>query len=281
MPELPEVETIARTLAPCLEGRRLVGIRVLNKGTWQGGIAPEAVCADGPRSVLGTGRRGKVLLVRFAPPARPDGVSSLAFHLKMTGRLFVYPAGTQPGPHTRVVFDLDDGQRLFFDDARKFGYARAVNPAELAAWPFWQKLGPEPLSLDDETFVGLFCKRSVAMKSLLLDQTVIAGIGNIYADESLFRAGIRPSTPGRRVPEARLRTLRRVLVEVLEESIAACGSSIKDYRTARGDAGSFQNAFRVYGRGGKPCVTCGRALKQEKIAGRTTVYCPHCQPARG
>lgn len=280
MPELPEVETIARTLAPCVAGRSIVRVEVLNKGTWQGGIAPDAVCAAGPRPVTGTGRRGKVLLIRFAPvTGDAAGLTGLAFHLKMTGRLFVYPAGTEPGPHTRVLFHLDDGQRLFFDDARKFGYARALNPAELAAWPFWQKLGPEPLTLDDETFVGLFRERSVAMKALLLDQTVIAGIGNIYADESLFRAGICPSTQGRRVPEARLRALRRVLVEVLEESIEACGSSIKDYRTARGDAGSFQNAFRVYGRGGKACVACGAALKQDKIAGRTTVYCPHCQPA--
>ena len=280
MPELPEVETIARTLAPCLEGRAVAGITVLNKGTWQGGLAPGAVCAEGPRPVTGTGRRGKVLLVRLAPPAAPDGVTALAFHLKMTGRRFVYPAGTEPGPHTRVVFDLDDGQRLFFDDARKFGYARAVNPAELAAWPFWQKLGPEPLEVDEATFVGLFAGRSAAVKALLLDQTVIAGIGNIYADESLFRAGIRPSAPGGRLRADKLAALRRALVEVLEESIAACGSSIRDYRTARGDAGSFQNAFRVYGRGGEACVNCGRTLKQDKIAGRTTVYCPHCQPAR-
>lgn len=280
MPELPEVETIARTLAPGVAGRSVVRVDVLNKGTWQSGIAPDAVCAAGPRPVAGTGRRGKVLLVRFAPVAGDAaGLTGLAFHLKMTGRLFVYPADTEPGPHTRVMFHLDDGQRLFFDDARKFGYVRALNPAELAAWPFWQKLGPEPLTLDDETFVGLFRNRSVGMKALLLDQTVIAGIGNIYADESLFRAGIHPSTPGRRVPEVRLMTLRRVLVEVLEESIEACGSSIKDYRTARGDAGSFQNAFRVYGRGGKACVMCGTMLKQDKIAGRTTVYCPHCQPA--
>lgn len=280
MPELPEVETIARTLAPCLQGRSVAGIRVLNKGTWQGGLPPEAVCGKGPRPVLGTGRRGKVLLVRLAPPPVPDGVTDLAFHLKMTGRLFVYPAGTEPGPHTRVVFDLDDGQRLFFDDARKFGYARAVNPAELAAWPFWQKLGPEPLEVNEATFAGLFARRSAAIKGLLLDQTVIAGIGNIYADESLFRAGIRPSAPGGRLDAATLAGLRRALVEVLEESIMACGSSIRDYRTARGDAGSFQNAFRVYGRGGQACVACGRALKQDKIAGRTTVYCPHCQPAR-
>lgn len=280
MPELPEVETIARTLAPCLEGRAVVGITVLNKGTWQGGLAPEAVCAEGPRPVAGTGRRGKVLLVRLAPSAAPDGVTALAFHLKMTGRLFVHPADAEPGPHTRVVFDLDDGQRLFFDDARKFGYARAVNPAELAAWPFWRKLGPEPLEVDEATFIRLFAGRSAAIKVLLLDQAVIAGIGNIYADESLFRAGIRPSVPGGRLRADKLAVLRRALVEVLEESIMACGSSIRDYRTARGDAGSFQNAFRVYGRGGKACVNCGRTLKRDTIAGRTTVYCPHCQPAR-
>lgn len=278
MPELPEVETIARTLAPCLEGRAVVGISVLNRGTWQGGIRPGRVCAEGPRPVTGTGRRGKLLLVRLAPPDAPDGVTALAFHLKMTGRLFVYPPRTEPGRHTRVIFDLDDGQRLFFDDARKFGYARAVNPAELAAWAFWQKLGPEPLEVDEAGFVSRFTGRSAAIKALLLDQTVIAGIGNIYADESLFRAGIRPFAPGNRLSVNRLAALRRALVEVLEESIRACGSSIRDYRTARGDAGSFQNSFRVYGRGGKACANCGRTLKQDTIAGRTTVWCPRCQP---
>lgn len=295
MPELPEVETVARTLSPCLTGRSLVRIDVLNPGTWQGATPARDLCAGGPLPLAGTGRRGKVLLVFFRrngtplPESRslyhPDlleqeedsALLGLAFHLKMSGRLFVYPAGTQPEKHTRLILHLDDGSMVFFDDARKFGYARAVTPAALREWEFWRKLGPEPFELDDDAFAMRFAGRGGAIKALLLDQSVIAGIGNIYADESCFRAGIRPDVPARTVDVARLARLRRALVEVLEESIKACGSSIKDYRTARGDAGAFQNAFKVYGRSGEKCLVCGAALRTTKTAGRTTVYCPGCQ----
>ena len=281
MPELPEVETVARTLAEGLSGRSLTGVELLNPGSWQGSIAPEAVCKGGPRRVAGTGRRGKLVLLRLEPGlGGTDEVDTLAFHLKMSGRLFLYPAEEQAGPHTRLILSLDDGQQLFFDDARKFGYARALTPAALASWPFWQKLGPEPLELDGKGFAACFVGRSGAIKALLLDQSVLAGIGNIYADESLFRAGIRPSCPAARLSCKELAGLHRALVEVLEESIQACGSSIRDYRTARGDAGSFQNSFRVYGRGGQPCTGCGTRLVRTKVAGRTTVYCPRCQPSR-
>jgi len=290
MPELPEVETIARTLAPSLQGRSLAGITVLNRKTWQGTVRSDSVWAAGAVPVAGTGRRGKVLLIYLGKdnPCTPasleetgrttdSDIRALAFHLKMTGRVFVWPAGTEPGTHTRVIFDLDDGSRLFFDDARKFGYVRALTPSCVADWPFWRKLGPEPFDLDDCSFAARFQNRQAAIKALLLHQEVLAGIGNIYADESLFRAGVRPDTPGSRVGEERLAALRRALVEVLEESIAACGSSIRDYRTAKGDAGSFQNAFRVYGRAGEACLVCGRKLRKTVVAGRTTVFCSHCQ----
>ena len=268
MPELPEVETIARTLAPAVSGRIITSVDVRNPGTWQGALSPDSLRG---RRIIGAGRRAKVLLVHLA------GERALVFHLKMTGRLLIHPAGTLAGSHTRVVLDLDDGSRLFFDDTRKFGYARAVNDAELAAWPFWRTLGPEPLEIGEEAFVALFRTRGAAIKALLLNQAVIAGIGNIYADESLFRAGIRPDRPGRSVEPNRLAALRQRLVDVLEEAIAACGSSIRDYRTADGDAGSFQKAFKVYGRSGQTCLSCGRKLSTGKVAGRTTVYCPYCQ----
>ena len=268
MPELPEVETIARTLAPAVTGRIIIAAKLRDPGVWQGALAPDNLCG---RSITGAGRRGKLLLVHLT-----DKID-LAFHLKMTGRLLICPTGALPGAHTRAVFDLDDGSSLFFDDTRKFGYARAINETEAANWPFWQKLGPEPLALGEEEFVRLFCGRGGAIKALLLNQTVIAGIGNIYADESLFRAGIRPDAPGRAVSPERLAGLRLRLHEVLTEAIAACGSSIRDYRTATGDAGSFQKTFRVYGRSGQACLTCGRKLRTAKISGRTTVYCPHCQ----
>ena len=272
MPELPEVETIARTLEPLVQGRIITRTHVLLPKVWQGGLAPHSL--EG-QSILGVGRRAKLLLIAFAPNG--CAATGLAFHLKMTGRLFVYPEGTQSGPHTRMIFDLDDARRLFFDDIRTFGYVRALSPAECAHWSFWQGLGPEPLEINDEDFLRIFAGKNRGIKALLLDQTALAGIGNIYADESLFRAGIRPDARSASVSPETLRQLRRHLTDVLRESIEACGSSIRDYRTARGDAGAFQNAFRVYGRAGQDCLICGKALHQGKVAGRTTVWCPNCQ----
>lgn len=277
MPELPEVETIVRTLLPMVQGRVITAVQVLNPGSADGTESLQGLVGG---RITGIRRRGKLLL------ADVDGVCPLtgfAVHLKMTGRLFVYPAGTQPGPHTRIVFDLrdqtgDNGQRLFFDDARKFGYVRALSDAGCKDWAFWKKLGPEPLELSPAAFADLFVGRRAAMKSLLLDQQIIAGVGNIYADESLFRAGIHPRARAADLSRSRLEALCGQLREVLEESIRDCGSSIKDYRTARGDAGAFQNKFRVYGRGGKTCVVCGCPLEIATVAGRTTVFCPHCQP---
>ena len=313
MPELPEVETVARTLAPQICGRRIVAVEVLNRGSWQGTAAPEEVAALRP-VIRGTGRRGKLLFLYLSqkacplppegeeipvpdeaslwplfygaqgveqgrPPLEgesPDEVTALAFHLRMTGRLFVYPADTPAEKHTRIILDLDDGRRVFFDDARKFGQARAVSPAGLEQWDFWKKLGPEPLEMTDEAFAARFSSGR-AVKALLLDQSVVAGVGNIYADESLFRAGIRPGTPGRALSRQRLAKLHRALVEVLLASIGECGSSIRDYRTARGDVGAFQNRFFAYGRAGETCLVCGRKLQSGRVAGRATAWCPHCQ----
>ena len=311
MPELPEVETVARTLAPQVCGRRIVGISVLNAGTWQGGTAAVEVESLKLR-IRGVGRRGKLLLLHFGEEGqgeavaeipvptsveqwpliysaagieqgrpslegqRPDEVTALAFHLRMTGRLFVYPQGTEPGPHTRVIFDLDDGRRIFFDDTRKFGQVRALCQQELDEWKFWCELGPEPLEISPQEFSTLFTLRK-AVKALLLDQNVVAGVGNIYADESLFRAGIRPDAKGNTISADRLEALHKALVEVLLLSIRECGSSIRDYRTARGDVGAFQNSFYVYGRAGEKCRRCGTTLESSRVAGRATVFCPNCQ----
>ena len=313
MPELPEVETVARTLAPQVCWRRIVGITVLNAGTWQGGTAADEVESLTPR-IRGISRRGKLLILHFGeggPEAcasgedipvptsaeqwplfysaagmelgrlelegeKPEDVTALAFHLRMTGRLFVWPQGTEPGKHTRVIFDLDDGRRLFFDDTRKFGQVRVLCGRELDGWNFWCELGPEPLELTPEDFVRLFRSRK-AIKALLLDQNVLAGVGNIYADESLFRAGIRPDAKGCDIAPERLKALHKALVDVLLLSIRECGSSIRDYRTARGDVGAFQNSFFVYGRAGEPCRHCGTKLEAARVAGRATVFCPKCQ----
>ena len=270
VPELPEVETIARTLAPSVVGRGLTGITILDPGTWQSKILPDQLCPTA-RPISATGRRGKLLLIYFAGN---DDIFGLAFHLKMTGRVFPRPAGTQPEKHTRLILDLDDGKRIFFDDVRRFGYVRVLSRDELKSWDFWNSLGSEPLDISRDSFADRL-HGTGPVKGRLLDQKIIAGIGNIYADESLFRAGIAPSA--RLVEKERLRILHDELVAVLNQAIRECGSSIRDYRTANGDTGSFQNSFAVYGKAGTPCPKCGHPLSKAKIASRTTVFCEHCQ----
>lgn len=287
MPELPEVETVARTLAPHVTGWRITGAEVLRAS----GVHPLSLPLEtlaGLR-IAGVRRRGKLLLLELASDARslPEGAppsvtrpSLLAVHLRMTGRLLPRPAGSAPGVHTRWILDLQapDGaeQRLFFDDTRAFGTVLAATPPLLARWRFWRELGPEPLELDEAGFDRRLRGRR-AIKAALLDQRVVAGIGNIYADEALHRAGIDPRRPVAELQPAQRRALLTALRAVLELSIAQCGSSIRDYRDADGNAGAFQNSFAVYGRGGQPCRSCGRPLARCRVAGRATVFCPVCQ----
>ncbi len=273
MPELPEVETIARGLAGQLVGSRIMAVQELRKGMVEGDR--ERFFSATPGAVVtSVGRRGKLLLLHLSGEKHPE---CLAFHLKMSGRLFVYPQDAAPGKHTRVLFDLEDGRRLFFDDARTFGFCRILDAAEKNSWTFWKTLGPEPLEITPESFVRLFRGARRAIKAMLLDQTVIAGIGNIYADESLFRARIRPDAPGGRIARESLVRLHGEIQAVLLESIEQCGSSIRDYRDAHGNAGAFQNVFQAYGRAGQACLRCGASLQCARIAGRTTVFCAQCQ----
>jgi formamidopyrimidine-DNA glycosylase len=169
------------------------------------------------------------------------------------------------------------GCGLFFDDARCFGYCRIMRPEDFLTWEFWKKLGPEPFACPPGKFATRARERRGNIKALLLDQSFIAGIGNIYADESLFRAGVDPRRSATDIGQERMTGLFKRVREVLREAVAACGSSIRDYLDAEGRAGAFQNTFRVYGRGGKPCLACGRRLEKIGVAGRGTVYCPNCQ----
>lgn len=288
MPELPEVETVARTLAPLIAGKSIVTTRLLHPKTLQGPLPLESLQGLRIDAEKPTSRRGKLLFVHASQPAsqpaNPDKlkdeqeIQGFAVHLKMTGRLFVHPAETPLHAHTRAHLLLDDGSQLFFDDARKFGYLRVVTPKSLQEWAFLQKLGPEPLEISPQSFAALFAGKKRKIKTLLLDQAVIAGCGNIYADEALFRARIAPHMPAQHLQGEQLVQLHTALQSVLRESIAACGSSIRDYRTARGDVGAFQNAFAVYNRAGQSCTQCGTVLEKIQVGGRGTVYCPVCQP---
>ncbi|GFK92754.1 Formamidopyrimidine-DNA glycosylase [Fundidesulfovibrio magnetotacticus] len=271
MPELPEVETIARGLAPLLAGRRVAGLDVLDRRAFPGD--PEAFLKDCTGlAFTGTGRRGKLLLLEL------ENGGCLAFHLRMTGRVFVARPDAQPHRHLRLLVPLDDGRAIHFQDMRRFGSCRAFGPGELEGWGFVRDLGPEPIGLAPEAFRQALAGRAGRIKALLLDQHVLAGVGNIYADEALFRAGIHPETPADRIAPGKLEALLAALQEVLQRAIEAGGSTIRDYRTAHGVEGSFQWSFQAYGRAGQPCPRCARAMESARVAGRTSTFCRACQP---
>lgn len=284
MPELPEVETVARTLEPQVRGRYIGSLEVLAEKTVQCG-RERCESLAGAR-VEKVWRRAKVLLIDLT---LPDGQPlCLAFHLKMTGQLFVHGPKVPPHKHSKLLFRLYPSQAealkggepealLFFDDMRTFGYCRVMRPEDMGEWPFWGKLGLEPLLHEPQELAAAFKSRRGKIKAVLLNQEVVCGIGNIYADEALFRAGIRPDAPTDKLELARLTRLGQEVRAVLQESIDACGSSIRDYRDANGNVGAFQNTFRAYGRGGQPCTICGRAMTSCRVAGRGTTYCEHCQ----
>lgn len=270
MPELPEVETIARGLEPLLMGRRFTGLTVLDARAFPGDRAAYAAHFEG-RGVAGVGRRGKLCLLEA------EGGGVMAFHLRMTGRLYVARPGQSPDRHLRLTVGLDDGRALHFADMRRFGTAMAFAPGAIASWPFYAGLGPEPLEMPPGQLARSLSGKGGSIKTLLLDQHVLAGVGNIYADESLYLAGIRPDAKADRIPARKLDALQDALRQVLTRAIEAGGSTIRDYRTAHGVEGSFQWTFNVYGRGGQPCPGCGRALATARVAGRTSTFCPSCQ----
>ena len=223
------------------------------------------------RGIFGVRRRAKLLILDL------DGPLHLVFHLKMTGKVWVPDKGVQPGKHTHLILDLGDEVYVFFDDQRRFGYVTALTPMELETWDFYCGLGPEPLRLSLQDFTDIFQSRKARIKSLLLDQKVIAGIGNIYADEALYMAGIHPCTRAMDLSGEQLAALHHSLQQVLQEAIQAGGSSFRDYRNALGVAGLFQENFKVYGKKGLPCPECGASLESAKVAGRSSCFCPRCQ----
>ncbi|MFO7802563.1 MAG: bifunctional DNA-formamidopyrimidine glycosylase/DNA-(apurinic or apyrimidinic site) lyase [Desulfovermiculus sp.] len=271
MPELPEVETIARGLRSFLQGRRIDGVEILSSGCVQGDIRAFSTELPG-RIIQDVRRRGKLLIFDLSMGLH------LVSHLKMTGKfLFCNPQEITIDPHSRCVFHLGPAGCLVFQDQRKFGYLRLMGPEEMSRWPFWACLGPEPLDMQAQDFVCRLQARRAAIKSLLLDQTCIAGIGNIYADESLYMAGIHPQTRAHTLSAERLDALFACLQRVLNQAVQAGGSSFRDYVDGLGRPGAYQDSFLVYGRGGRKCRQCGTELEKVKVSGRTSVFCPVCQ----
>ena len=255
-----------------LAGRRMAGLTVLDRRVFPGDPRVFEQLFAG-RMITRVFRRAKLCLVEV------EGGSLMVFHLKMTGRLFVTQPGSRPEPHLRVLVALDDGRALHFTDMRRFGSCRLFAPGAIDAWDFYKSLGPEPLDMDASAFRAALAGRRGRIKAVLLDQKVIAGIGNIYADEALFLAGIRPDAPADAVPEHKLDALFEAVRSVLLKAIEAGGSTIRDYRSAEGVEGSFQWTFNVYGRAGEPCSACGGKLASTKVAGRTSTFCARCQRA--
>ncbi|MBU1248339.1 MAG: bifunctional DNA-formamidopyrimidine glycosylase/DNA-(apurinic or apyrimidinic site) lyase [Proteobacteria bacterium] len=269
MPELPEVEVIARGLNSSVTGRRIDRVEALWPTSIRGSAERFLDLVTGC-TIDSVSRRAKLLLLELAPQR------TLAVHLKMTGRMVHHEAPT-PAKHDRIRFFLDDGSILTFADMRRFGYLAVFLPGELELWDFYNDLGPEPLEMTVEAFIARFQDSKARIKALLLDQRIVAGVGNIYADESLFLAGIKPQSVAKDIEKARLAALFARLQEVLRRSIQENGSSIRNYRDSGGNAGAFQNLFQVYGRGGEPCLHCGQLLDKIKVSGRSTVFCSVCQ----
>lgn len=273
MPELPEVETLRRSLAGCLPGRRIVAVQVLN-AKLRTPLHPASL----RRRLVGqritrVARRAKYLLVELAD------AQVLVLHLGMSGRLLRVPRAAPLVPHTHVRLRLDDGHELRFRDPRRFGMLFVVSRQALPRHPRFARLGPEPLEADFTPTYLHERARGVRkpVKNFLMDAAVVVGVGNIYASEALHRAAIHPATPAMRLRLVRWQRLQAAVRATLEAAVRQGGTTIADFRSADDTAGAFQVQLRVYGRAGEACGRCGRRVRRSVQAGRSTYYCPGCQ----
>jgi formamidopyrimidine-DNA glycosylase len=273
MPELPEVETVANGVHARVHGQRIES--VWTSGKPQTFKSPESEIAEvltGAR-IERVRRVGKTIVVTLERRIDGGGDSvpgEFLVHLGMTGRLLVSAPDVPLPPHTHAVLALSGGNELRFVDARRFGRLSVRTEA-------YDGPGAEPLTISEDAFVALFHGRKTPIKAALLNQSLLHGVGNIYADESLFRAGIRPRKQAGGLTRVELLRLRKALIDVLKNAIKLGGSSVSDYVDADGVRGFFQLEHKVYGRAGEDCKDCGSALKRLIVGGRTTVYCPTCQ----
>lgn len=269
MPELPEVETVRRTLAPHLVGRCLRSVEILDPKVVRGMTEAEFSGRLSGRAVRSIGRRGKYLVFDL------DGGEALIAHLRMTGRLVYLPARSPAVPYTRVLFRLDGDDRLVYADLRRLGglYLRESVP------PGFHRLGPEPLAAEwtAEEFCRALAGRRGKIKAVLLDQRFLAGLGNIYADECLFAAGINPERAASSLDREECRALHAAIRSVLERAVGLRGTTFSDYVDGEGRTGSYAGALNVYRRTGEACLRCGTAIQRRRIGGRSSHYCPCCQ----
>jgi formamidopyrimidine-DNA glycosylase len=271
MPELPEVETIRRQLEPAISGRVIESVRVLDERWTRPAPGREVERALAGRRIEAVERRGKYLLLRL------NGDRALAMHLRMTGNLLLSEPGSELR-HLRASFELDDGTRLLFTDARRFGQAVVLDGERIEEY-FDARLGVEPLSeaVTGSELCRLAAGRRAPLKSFLLNQGGVAGIGNIYADEALHRAALHPLSPAGSMKPEDCERLRDGIVATLEAGLRSGGASVDDYRDARGERGAMQDEFLVHTREGEPCPRCGAEIRRIVVAGRSTYFCPSCQ----
>lgn len=274
MPELPEVETIARGVDLRVRGDRIVEVWFGSKREpFKSPAARQARGLEG-RTVLGVHRTGKHIVLELGAPGGTAAEAQWIVHLGMTGRLLVTTPEGPVAAHTHARLTLASGREVRFVDPRRFG---RLEFRDLRKGDGFGAPGAEPLTIGIVEFAGLFRGRKLAIKAALLNQTLLAGVGNIYADEALHRAGLRPRRPAGRLTRAELGRLRLALREVLEKAIELGGSSVSDYVDADGVRGFFQLEHRVYQRTGEACLTCKTPIRRIVVAGRSTHYCPACQ----
>ncbi len=283
MPELPEVETVARGLRRTILGRRILSVRL---GKTDFIDDPAALEQHLPgRQIEAVERYGKFMLLRLSPVngvgravANGDALpAALLVHLGMTGQIAPNPLAQPCAKHTHACFLLDDNRELRYTDPRRFGRL-----AYLSAGPLAEELrtfGADPLEISSEEFVAQTRSRRARIKALLLDQSFLRGVGNIYADESLWRAKIHPARLGATLKKRQAATLHRVLRKILEKAIVLRGSSISDFLDAEGQPGEYQQHHQAYGREGKHCYRCRAVIRRAIVAGRSSYFCPKCQPA--
>lgn len=270
MPELPEVETTRRGIAPHLRGRRIAGT-VVREARLRWPVPETALSALTGIAVESVERRAKYLLLRTAH-------GTLMLHLGMSGSLRVVPATVPPQPHDHFDLLLDDGRCLRLRDPRRFGSIHWVT-GDPCAHPLLASLGPEPLdpAFDGDHLYRLAHGRRRAAKDFIMDSRVVVGVGNIYAAEALFAAGIHPRRPAGRISRARYERLAEAIRVVLAGAIEQGGTTLRDFTNAEGEPGYFRISLAVYDRAGEPCRRCGRPLRTARIGQRATVYCPRCQ----